>query len=81
VGVVADDPGKEMEFKAFHAKILREEVAPAPSQPLPIVREVTQEEVREVYMQVKADIRMIVEKEMTRMQGDPDLMMFRVERG
>ena len=81
VGVVADDPGKEMEYKTFHAKILREEVAPAPSQPLPVVREVTQEEVREVYMQVKADIKMIVEKEMTRMQGDPDLMMFRVERG
>jgi len=80
VGVVADDPGKEMEFKAFHAKILREEVLHSPSQPLPIVREVTAEEVRKVYMQVKADIKMIVEKEMTRMQGDPDLMVFRVER-
>jgi len=80
VGVVADDPGKEMEYKTFHARILREEVAPAPSQPLPVVREVTQEEVKEVYMQVKADIRMIVEKEMARMQGDPDLMVFKVER-
>ncbi len=57
MGVVADDPGKEMEFKVFHAKILRE-----------------------VYMQVKADIKMIVQKEMGRMQRDPDLMLFRVER-
>jgi len=40
VGVVADDPGKEMEFNVFHAKILREEVVNSPSRPLPIVREV-----------------------------------------
>lgn len=80
VGVVADDPGKEMEFKTFHARILREEVVNSPSQPLPIVREVTAEEVREVYMQVKADIKMIVQQETTRMNGNADLLGFKVER-
>jgi hypothetical protein len=80
VGVVADDPGQEMEFKAFHAKILRGEEVDLPHEPLPKVREVTEEEVRAVYMQVKEDVKMIVGKEMARMQGDPDLWVFRVER-
>jgi hypothetical protein len=78
--VVADDPDKEMEFKAFHARILREEVLHSPSEPLPIVREVTAEEVREVYMQVKADIDMIVKTEMARMRGNADLAVFLVEK-
>ncbi|HVU56051.1 MAG TPA: YWFCY domain-containing protein [Puia sp.] len=81
VGVVADDPGQEMEYKAFHARILRGESIDLPSEPLPRVREVTEEEVRAVYMQVKVDIKMIVGKEMARMQGDPDLLVFKVERG
>jgi len=80
VGVVADDPGKEMEFKAFHARILRDEMVNSPSHALPIVREVTQEAVREVYMQVKAEVKMIVEKGMARLKGNPDLEVFLVER-
>jgi hypothetical protein len=80
VGVVADDPGQEVRYKGFHAKILREEVAGELLEPLPVVREVTEEEVRAVYMQVKEEVKMIVQMEMGRMAADPELMMYRVER-
>jgi hypothetical protein len=61
VGVVADDPGMEMELKGFHAKLVRERKDGLSGEgKLPIVRVVDREVVQKNFKQVKADIERLV---------------------
>jgi hypothetical protein len=61
VGVVADDPGMEMELKGFHAKLVRQEKGGLLGEgKLPIVRLVDREAVQKNFRQVKADIERLV---------------------
>jgi hypothetical protein len=73
VGVVADDPDKYLELKAFHAKLVRKEARTMKNDPLPIVREVSTEEILELFQQVKGDITQLVSDEIQRMMIDDDL--------
>jgi hypothetical protein len=59
VGVVADDPDKEIELKAFHARLVAEERV-ADGSELPVVRKVGKEEVMENFDKVRADILRLV---------------------
>ncbi|HEX5171933.1 MAG TPA: conjugal transfer protein MobC [Cyclobacteriaceae bacterium] len=66
VGMVADDPDQKIQLKIFHNEILndheairREEEA---YRPIPVVRNVTQQEIMENYLQIKREIEYIVDQ-------------------
>jgi type IV secretory pathway TraG/TraD family ATPase VirD4 len=66
VGMVADDPDQKIQLKIFHNEILndhegirREEEA---YRPIPSVRNVTQQEISENYLQIKREIEYIVDQ-------------------
>jgi hypothetical protein len=70
VGVLSDDPGKELELKVFHARILRKESGPEVKYELPVVREVSNEVVEAEFQRVKTDIEGMMAAEFERiMQG------------
>lgn len=77
VGVVADDPDVELELKAFHAKVRREEGEVLGNEPLPVVfspdGEALSAVIQRVFEQVKWDIKKLVDNEMTRMAADDHL--------
>lgn len=64
IGITADEPGQEMELKAFHAKILREKLdAPEKHLPLPFIKEVTSKLILQNFKQVKDDIEHLAAEE------------------
>jgi hypothetical protein len=64
VGTVADEPGRELEAKVFHGRIVREEASGGDSVDgafqLPIVREVSERVVRAAFDRVRAEVEEIV---------------------
>jgi type IV secretory pathway TraG/TraD family ATPase VirD4 len=69
-GIVADDPGKEMEFKAFHAKVVKEKSSLLMKE-LPVVRQVDAAEIKKNFQRVKWEVQELVLSEMARINGDP----------
>ncbi len=65
VGLVADDPDCKIALKVFHCEIQSDHEALKKEEqnfrPLPVVRNVTAEVVEENYLQVKEDIRTLIE--------------------
>lgn len=74
VGGVADDPDNELELKAFHSRLRRqpEDGAPVKTK-LPVVHQLTDQAVTEVFLQVKQDIRDIAGEVLSRMMQDSRL--------
>jgi hypothetical protein len=77
VGIVADEPDCPIDLKAFHAHIRndhealkREEDAYRPIEP---VRHLSPGQVQQNYLQIKQDIREIIDSEMRRLFDDPSL--------
>ncbi|HWB93283.1 MAG TPA: hypothetical protein VG605_15585 [Puia sp.] len=73
VGAVADDPKQKIKLKAFHCEILndfeairREEAA---YEALPIIRNITPEQVQQNYFRIKADIRSLVDGEIQKIKN------------
>jgi hypothetical protein len=66
VGMVADDPDQKIELKIFHNEILNDHEAikreEESFQPIPGVRNVTQQEISENYLQIKREIEYIVDE-------------------
>jgi hypothetical protein len=74
VGIVADDPGKKLPLKAFYATIERKEDRSARGPvALPVVREVTDLIVQRAFLQVKREVKELVEGEIRRIMRDPGL--------
>lgn len=76
-GVVTDMPSHPIELKAFHCQIQndwdaikREEDA---YQPLPEVRQVSQQDVMDNYIRIKNEVAMVVQETMDRIKSDPEL--------
>ncbi|HEY6899172.1 MAG TPA: YWFCY domain-containing protein [Puia sp.] len=65
VGITADEPGKELRLKAFHAEIVREEIEEVKNE-LPIVAPVDKELLIAHYEKVKAEIKLLVAAEYKR---------------
>jgi hypothetical protein len=65
VGTVADDPTEKIELKLFHAQIINDHAALRAEElayaPLPSVREVTPEHIKQNYQKIKEDIRYVME--------------------
>lgn len=72
VGILADDPDKEMALKAFHGRIVKEPGSVAAKE-LPVVRELGPDEVEEIFRRVKREVTELVETEMVRIMRDPAL--------
>jgi len=77
VGMVADNPDCKIELKAFHCEILNDHAALKREidgyVPLPEVRKINSAIVERNYLQIKQDIRDIIELEMERLLSDPAL--------
>jgi hypothetical protein len=71
VGWVADDPGQEVELKAFHARLgveARDGTGVRPA--LPVLRARANEEAAAIFKQVKEDIASLVQRELALMVND-----------
>ena len=77
VGLVADNPDCKIELKAFHGEIVNDHTALKAEidayQPLPEVRKISPAIVERNYLEIKQDIRDIIELEMERLLSDPAL--------
>lgn len=66
VGMVADDPDQKIQLKIFHNEILNDHEAIKKEeesyQTIPTVRNVTQEEILENYLQIKREIEHVVDE-------------------
>ena len=74
VGMVADDPDNKIELKVFHSEIQNDHQALnreiANYKPLPMVRNVTQEEIQSNYNQIKEEIQNLISIEIDKLQAE-----------
>lgn len=77
VGMVADDPDNKIELKTFHSEIINDHVALKAEadnyKPMPMIRKVDSIMVQRNYLQIKSEVREIVEAEIQRINSDPAL--------
>lgn len=75
VGAVADDPLQRIPQKTFHCEIINDFAAikqeEAGYQPLPVIRNVTQEMIDGNFFQIKRDIKNLIDTEMARIETHP----------
>jgi hypothetical protein len=71
VGMVSDDPQEKIKLKMFHSQILHNTELSNQEinlfRPIPVVSEVTQQQVIDNFFQIKLDIRLIIEQEVNRL--------------
>lgn len=77
VGMVADDPNCKIELKAFHCEIANDHEALKREQDgykdMELVRKLDADVVQRNYLQIKQDVRDIIESEIERILNDPGL--------
>lgn len=77
VGMVADDPHCKIELKAFHCEILNDHEALKKEQEnykdIPVIRKLDNAMVQGNYLQIKQDVKDIIDAEMGRVLNDPEL--------
>lgn len=73
VGTVADDPACRIPLKNFHAYIVNDkdrlDAEERTYRDIPSIRQVSERELQDNYMQVKLDVQWIVDTEMTRLRS------------
>ena len=73
VGAVADDPQEKIKLKAFHCEILNDIEAirqeESAYEELPVIREVSQDDIMWQYTQIKRDIAQLIETELARINA------------
>lgn len=76
VGMIADDPAQKIKLKMFHAEVINdsEKINREMSlfEDIPVVNELTQEQVLDNYYQIKMDIRELIEKEVQRLIAEKE---------
>ncbi len=65
LGITADEPGRELEQKTFHTRILKNEEEVALDQ-LPVIRPVNEAMLQDQYKQVRQDIKDLLNEELGR---------------
>lgn len=73
VGMVADDPNCPIDLKIFHSRI-QNNVAQLKQEEtgyrdIPVIRQITEQEIQDNYMQVKLDVQLIIEQEMENLRA------------
>jgi hypothetical protein len=81
LGIVADDPGQELELKAFHARLVREKGDQPRQFNLPIINDTGDATIQNIFIQIKQDIQGILFDEMTQLPTDPILQNRDIEGG
>jgi hypothetical protein len=70
VGMVADDPDQKIQLKIFHNEILNdhEEIKKEEEsyEEIPMVREITQQEIQDNYFRIKEDIQSIIQQKFSK---------------
>jgi hypothetical protein len=80
VGILGDDPDVKLSIKAFHGVIVRvEEDDPKPL-PLPVVRDITQQDLGDHFRQIKKEIYDLVVSETSRIERNPALKRWVVRK-
>jgi hypothetical protein len=68
VGIVADSPDQKIKLKMFHAQLQNDHEAIAKEEagyvPIPLIREVSYEDLQENYIRIKRDIQRLVKEEL-----------------
>lgn len=76
VGMIADDPAQKIKLKMFHAEVINDsdKINQQMSlfEDIPVVNELTQEQVLDNYYQIKMDIRELIEKEVQRLIAEKE---------
>ncbi|HEX3934725.1 MAG TPA: YWFCY domain-containing protein [Puia sp.] len=80
IGMIADDPGKKIKLKGFHASFTKKTRPKTDQPPLPLVHEVTDAILDTNYALVGQQVADLVKLEMKRILGDPELRRFVVRR-
>lgn len=84
VGMVADNPDCKIELKSFHASIqnnhsgLQQEIENY--KPIPIFRQIDNAIVQKNYLQIKQEVKDIVDAEIQRIQNDPGVKHLMVRK-
>jgi len=75
VGAVADNPEQKISLKAFHCEIVNDydqiRKDEAGYQPLPVIRQINDDEVMRNYYQIKKDVKHIIDTEMAKIMSSP----------
>jgi hypothetical protein len=80
VGIVADDPDKEIGLKGFFARFVKKGNGEAEQQELPIVKRVDKPELTENADRIVKEVDELVKEEMRRILDDPQLRRWVVRR-
>ncbi|GAC1598296.1 MAG: conjugal transfer protein MobC [Ginsengibacter sp.] len=77
VGMVADDPHEKIKLKMFHAEIMNDAEKLSNEaknfEEIPVISDVTQEQVMDNYHQVKLDIKRIIKEEVSKLVAEKEL--------
>ena len=77
VGMVADDPHEKIKLKMFHAEIINDPEKLTEEakkfKEIPVISDVTHEQVMDNYHQVKFDIKKIIKEEVSRLMAEKEL--------
>ena len=71
LGITADEPGRELELKTFHAKIIRNEKEMR-FEELPVIQPVDAVILQEQYRKIKRDIKNLMDEELGSIAKDDD---------
>lgn len=85
VGIVADDPDKNLELKAFHSTLIKEDPTPASNGPdsgqsLPVIRQINAAIIDANFQRIKKEVIDFVDREVLRVLADPALAGLVVKR-
>ncbi|WP_116790855.1 conjugal transfer protein MobC [Flavobacterium psychrotrophum] len=84
VGIVADEPDRPIDLKGFHAEIQNDHEALKKEEQsyrdIEPVRKITVEQVQQSYLQVKQDIREVIDSEIHRLMNNPSLSWMIVKK-
>ena len=76
VGMVADDPHEKIKLKMFHAEIMNDADKLSNEvnnfKEIPVISDVTHEQVMDNYHQVKLDIKRIIKEEVSRLMAEKE---------
>jgi hypothetical protein len=77
VGMIADDPDRKIDLKAFHCNIINDHEELKKQQDkykeIPVIRKLDNSMVQRNYLQIKQDVQDIIQSEMERVIHDPGL--------
>ncbi|MGN8035644.1 conjugal transfer protein MobC [Chitinophaga sp. 22321] len=78
VGVLADEPKRPLKLKAFHAEVINDHEAirkeEAAYKDIPVIRNIDDATVMQIYHQIKKDISELIDKEIAKIKPDPSFV-------